>query len=235
MPQSKSTPRAGKPAGPPFPKLSVAKVEQAGVLLEHIVDENVDLFVRKGQEYRDKHREGTARHLTPVELGQLAAAMGRTLTEVKEDVDDAGIRYWDEPDRNEVLVAAGVATAPAFVQAAMRFVALIEMPDDVFARAYMAETLDDAIMEAADAARFEDVKTMRARAGRAMDYFADGVADRSGKGLALIAQTVIQGLGQAMSHLEPSESSSLTDSAASTGGSPTSTSSSDSTTVAQSA
>ncbi len=225
-PASKQTP--AKPQFPALPEVSTARLEEAMRLVEDVVSENQSVFVQKANDYREVHREGTSRPLNATEAAQIHAALVRDEVDGRDpgaqiaELQQSELRAYDPPAEQEVLMAAGVATAPAFMSAVKRFCVLIEMPDPVFREAHQAgeETLDQAIEEAVTALDYLSVeKETRPRTVRALEHFSKAVGAESGKGLALMAQAVMQALTQAMS-ASPSQSptSSLVDSAADTDG-----------------
>lgn len=226
-PGARST--ASRASKPTLPKITPARFKEAMLLVERIVDENTDVFIERGQEYRRKHREGTSRPLTAAEAAQVATAMSAAfdgdLADLAVRVQDSDLRAYDQPDPREVLLAAGVATAPAFLDAVMRLVALIEMPDQQFRDAREDETLNEALETAVKDLEYVDLRTDgRTRASAAMEHFAAAAGVDSGKALGLVTRSLWQALSQAMTHLAPtSTSSSLTGSPPSTDG-PTSSS-----------
>lgn len=204
-----------------LPPLTVARFEQATLLMERLVDENTDVFVGRMQAYRERQRAATSRKLTPDEAASVAAGLAASLSDdadlvsVAEDVQAGGLRAVDEPSSHEVLLAAGVATAPAFLNAALRLVALIELPADIFEAAYEDETLDVAIELHVKDLRALDLDEARARAVCALDYLSLKAGAGSGEGLRLLARVVWQALNQAAEQMTPMISSglsSLTDS-----------------------
>lgn len=219
---------------PTLPPLTVARFEQATLLMERLVDENTDVFVGRMQAYRERQRAASSRRLTADEAAKLAVSMrlaldddDRDVVALAEDVQAGDLRAVDEPAPMEVLLAAGVATAPAFLNAALRLVALIELPADIFEAAYEDETLDVAIELHVKDLRALDLDEARARAVSALDYLSEKAGAGSGEGLRLLTRSVWQALNQAADQMSPqilSGLSSLTDSAPPTDG-PTGTSS----------
>lgn len=216
-----------------LPPLTVARFEQATLLMEKLVDENTDVFVGRMQAYRERQRAATSRRLTADEAAGVAAGLAASLSDdadlvsVAEDVQSGELRAVDEPGAHEVLLAAGVATAPAFLNAALRLVALIELPADIFEAAYEDDTLDTAIELHVKDLRALDLDEARARAVSALDYLSEKAGAGSGEGLRLLTRVVWQALNQAAEQMTPVISSglaSLTDSRPPTDG-PTGTSS----------
>jgi hypothetical protein len=240
MPEAKAaSPRKGagrSSSKHKFPPVTVAKLEETGRLLERVISENQDVFIRKGQEYKDAHREGSRRPLTAPESGQVAAVIARETNpvEVAEELQNGDLYAYDEPDRREVLLAAGAGTAPEFMVAVRQVVALIEVPNAEFKAAYEADEVDDGgklrelIGTYAKPLRELELADARTRASAAFDHYAQAAGFESGEALGLPIRAVWQALQGAMSSLvDGSQSSQLIDSAASTAGSPGTTSSSD--------
>lgn len=211
----------GKPKQTVLPPVTVARFEECLRLVERVVAEKQSVFVEKASEYRETHREQTARPLSALEAAQITAAMADHLKVGEDpggaiaDIQASGLRAYDEPDTREVLLAAGVATAPEFVNAVQRMVAVIEMDPDRFrdAREAGEERLDEAIDDAVRDMSYLDMESdARPRAVAALDHFSKAAGAGSGKGMALMAQTILKALGQAMSALpSTSSTSSLVD------------------------
>lgn len=207
-----------------LPPVTVARLKEAMAFIERLAEENTDVFVASANRYRERHRNGTSRALTAVEAAQVAAGLAAGVNAATADdavaVQESGLRAYDEPDPREVLLAAGIATAPAFLDIATRFTALVEMPADTFAAAREDETLDDAIAAAAAILDDLEVTEARARATAALEHFAAAAGAQQGKALGLLTQTVWTALQNALRVVmdERSTSSSLIDSAANTTG-----------------
>lgn len=206
--------------GDGLPVVTVARFEAASRLIEQLVDKNTDLFVGKMHAYRERSRAGSSRALSAAEAAQVAAGLATDLDAVErvsvaESVQASGLRAVDEPAPMEVLLAAGVSTAPAFIDAAKRVVALLELPDDVFREAYDAQTLDDATAQAVADLAHLPLPEARDRARAAFAHLAEQAGDASGEGVRLLIRTVWQALQQAADQMAPTLSSglsSLTDS-----------------------
>jgi hypothetical protein len=210
----------GKPPKPVLPEVSTAKLEEAMRLVEALVAEKTSVFVEKVADYREVHREGTSRPLSALESAQIHAAIAVDALEGSpadaiSDIQSSDLRAFDEPSEQEVLMAAGVATAPEFIDAVKRFCVLIEMDNDTFRTAREAgeDSLEAAIESAVSDLDYLPVETeTRPRAMAALEHFSKEVGAGSGKGLALMAQTILQALGQAMSaSRSESSTSSLVD------------------------
>jgi hypothetical protein len=209
-----AAPKGASKAGAQNTKITVARFESAMLLLEELVAENTDLFIGKIHEYREKHRAGTDRALSPEEAAQVAAALSVAMTEgrdpvqVAADVQASDLRAYDQPGQTEILVAAGVSTAPAFIKAALRLVALLELPEDEFEAAYDAETLPAAIDGGVKELRKLDLAEARIRAKGALELLAEKSGAESGEGLRSLVQVVWRALNQAV-QMGPGESSAL--------------------------
>ena len=209
-----AAPTGASKAGAQNTKITVARFEAAMLLLEELVAENTDLFIGKIHEYREKHRAGTDRALSPEEAAQVAAALSVAMTEgrdpvkVAAEVQASDLRAYDQPGQTEILVAAGVSTAPAFIKAALRLVALLELPEDEFEAAYDAETLPAAIDGGVKELRKLDLAEARIRAKSALELLAEKSGAESGEGLRSLVQVVWRALNQAV-QMSPGESSGL--------------------------
>lgn len=198
-----------------LPPLTVARFEQCALLMERLIDENTDVFTARMVAYRDRQRAAGARRLTADEAASVAAGLAAglgaeaDLVQVAEDVQAGELRAVDEPQPLEVLVAAGVATAPAFLGAALRLVALLELPAGVFEDAYEAGTLDAAIEDHAKELRALDLEEARARAACALDHLSVKAGAGPGEGMRLLARTVWQALQQAAEGMAPTVTSGL--------------------------
>lgn len=199
------TGRATRPA--PLPPISVAKFEEIGRLVERLIEEKTSVFIDNQQVYRDAHREGTRRPLNAAEAAQIVASLGEALgSELDEnplkavaDVQTDGRLFaYDDPQPLELLLAAGISTAPALIDATKRLVALIEMDTETFKQARESDQLDDAIDDAAKETEYEPLPDGRARAARALQHFADSAGVEPGEAMRLLSRVVGQALGQAM-------------------------------------
>lgn len=205
-----------------LPPVTVARFEEAMSLVEALVDEQTDTFVRKGQEYRELHREGTSRPTTAREAAQIASAMANLgdlpAVQVAVAVQQSDLRGYDEPEPVEILLRAGIATAPAAMESVKRFVALVEMPAEKFQQAREAGELSEALDEAAKAMAYLPLDGMRDRAQLALEHFAVA-AGAEGKTWSLFTRALWQAVQQASSSLGLTRAqSSLTGSPPSTDG-----------------
>jgi hypothetical protein len=209
-----------------LPPVTVAKLEETAYLLERIVEVNQSVFVAKGQSYKDTHRAGSSRPLSPAEAAEVALALdSEDKIAAAEQVQSSTLRAYDEPEAREVLFAAGLGVAAAFVQAIREAVALIEMPKATFEAACTEETLQDAIGAAAAELRNLEIGELRTRAGAAFAHYARSAGFEPGEALGLPVQAVWQALSGAIDSLTSGAASSqLIDSAASTAGTETTSS-----------
>jgi hypothetical protein len=163
--------------------------------------------------------------LNAVEVGQIAAAMGTELDDTARKAKAARLQGFEEPQPQEVLLAAGVATAPEFMDACRQVVAMIELPAEEFERHDIDGTLDDAVAEAAHKLRALGMEEARARASRALAHYAKAAGVAEGNAWSLLTGAIRQAFDQAMSRALDSGSGSSTGSATSTADGPATTSS----------
>jgi len=215
---------AGAAELPPLPPITLAKLMEITQLVERLVSEKTSVFVEAAAEYRARHRKATRRELKPEEAAQVAVGMADALgQEIHDDpgaaaarVQASSLRAYDEPEGREVLLAAGLATAPAFLDVASQIVAMVEMPTDLFETAREGNTLPAAIARMAQDLESLDVAAVRERASRALEHFSQAAGVDTGKAWGLIAQTVWQAMSQMLAmqiSSSPSPTSSLVDSA----------------------
>lgn len=193
----------GQPALPP---MMVARVADCMRLVEDLVSENIELFGDNIAKHRAMRRESSSAPLTGMEAAQVAAALGidpnaENAAERIAAIQKSDLRSTDEVPMQEVLLVAGVATAPAAIEAACRLVALVEMPDPEYRKAREAgkDKLREAIDKAANAFELDvSAEDGRARASAALDHFQKAAGVDSGEARSLILRTVLEALGQAM-------------------------------------
>lgn len=194
-----------------LPPVTVARLEQASLLLERLVQEKQTLFVEAGQRFRETHRENTSRPLTPAEAAQiaagLAAELGGQLGEnpgaVVQKIQESGLRAYDDPEPAEVLLAAGIGTAPAFMDIALRLTALVELAPDVFEDACENGTLDEALRVGADDIRACELSEARGRAEAAAEHVSEAAGVSSGEARGLLTRSIGQALKKVL-ELSPS-------------------------------
>lgn len=196
-PRPPAAPTAETPEAelPPLPVVTIEKLEEAGQLLQQLVQENLDVFVDGAATYQDAHRRRTARPVNAAEAVQLAVALSADDEVLKAvELQRSELRGYDEPRQKEVLLAGGAATAPAFIKAARFFVALVEMPLARF------EAACDAGPDHLRAEIEKDAKLLirrpaaegRARAAAAMAHYAAAAGVDTGKVWGLLVKTVTQ-------------------------------------------
>jgi hypothetical protein len=198
MPAAKAKAAPGS-ALPALPMVSLARVEEGTRLVERLFKEKADLFIAAGDEYREMHRAGSSRTLSHQEAAQVAAAMSQTPTVgLIEEVQASSLRAYEDPTPQEVLLAAGLATAPAFLDAAKKLTALIELPQEEFDTACETDTLDEVV--AAAAAKLGKIAAVdaRARATRALEHFAKGAGTSPGEAWGLLTRMVGQAYSQSL-------------------------------------
>lgn len=211
-------------AGATLPPVSLARFKEASRLIERLADEKRDVFLDRMQDYRDAHADRTRRELSAAEAAQIAAAMmsDEDPVSLAERVQESKLRAIDPPDAAEVLLVAGASTAPEFLDAAARFVALMELPSDVFeaARESGPDALDGALTDAVAALDDLPMEQVRARATQAFAAFAReaGAGDDPGEAVRLLWRLIGQALQEAAGMLSTGNSSRLTGSPPSTGG-----------------
>lgn len=208
-PASKTT-TAPKARPRALPVVVVARFEEVAKLIEVLVAEKQDVFLTAAQGFREKHRAATSRTLNAPEAAQVAAALIRSDVEAAVLVQGSDLRAYDEPSAKEIFVAAGLATAPAFLDACSRVTLLIEMPAEVFDAACETDTLEDAIAEARAAWRKLPMPEARERVSAALDHFAKaGGAGSAGEAWRLLTRIVMQAHQQTIQAMTPSDLSSL--------------------------
>jgi len=230
MPAPKtSRARTTRPATPKLPPVTVAKLEETGYLLERLIEERQEEYVRKGQAFREIHRAGTSRPLSAAEAAQVAVGLaeeGESRLDVAQSVQASGFTAYDQPSQFDVLVASIVGTAPALVAAARAFVALVEMSADEFESADEEDRLVEAIEELALPLRKIELSELRARLMAALSHYAAAAEVELGEVTRLPINAVWQALQGAMMHLAgDSQLSQLIGSAEPTADSPEATSS----------
>ncbi len=221
---TRARPAAGAPASPALPVITVGRFEEVSKLIEELVAEKADVFVAAQQNYRDLHRDRSSRPLRPEEAAQIAAGLAEQFSDVgpadaAATVQASGLRAYDEPQPAEVLLAAGLATAPAFMHVCRLVTALIELDRDTFADVCESERLRDVLEGRARELLDVSMEDARARAQAALEHFAGSAGVEPGKAMSLLTDTVWQALQLATSSLTSDGGlSSLIGSLASTDG-----------------
>lgn len=216
---------AAPDTGAALPPITTARFHEAMLLMQELVDQQTTVFIERMQAYRDQHRAASGRPLSAIEVAQVAAGLGKELSDAQQAIDDADLKHYDEPESTEVLLAGGVATAPAFFEAAMRVFALLSLPPDVFKSARKAGTLRSALDDEVERLEDEDLALVRDRASAAFRHLAAASGVEPGKAWATIGRTVWSALMTAADQTS-TPSSSLTGSPPDTAGTPTSSSTS---------
>lgn len=214
-----------------LPVVTVARFEQALRLIDRVYEANVDSTLRRLQDYRDRHREVSQRPLTAEEAVRWAAVARDILQQQAEqegaagwepsDLQQSGLFEYDQPQPPELLVAAGLATGTALLDACRQFVALIEMPADRFREAYDSDVVAEAVDQDAQALAHVDLKEAKQRTSAALAHFAAFQDGEPGEVMRSLIQTVTGALEQAVVRTIRETSSpqgSATASAESTGG-----------------
>lgn len=187
-----------------LPPMMVGRVTDCMRLIEDLVSENIELFGDNIAKHRAMRKETSSTTLTPLEAAQVTAAMGVDANDPElpariAAVQNSDLRSTEEVPMQEVLLVAGVATAPAAIEAACRLVALVEMPDAEYRKAREGNTLREEINKAAVAFELEtSAEDGRARASAALAHFQAAAGVDSGEARSLILRTVLEALGQAM-------------------------------------
>lgn len=201
-------------SAPALPPITVARFKEASRLIERLADEKRDVFLDRMQDLRDAHMERSRRELTAEEAATIAAAMlsEDDPVELAARVQSSGLRAVDPPGSTEILLAAGAATAPEFIDAATRFVALMELAPDVFEQARETDTLDDELDEAVRELDSLPMVEARDRARAAFAAFSReaGMGDDPGEAMRLLGRTIRQALNEAATMMRNGSSSSLT-------------------------
>ncbi len=222
-PKARAPRKAPARPTPKLPPVTPARFTAVMGIVEALAEENTDVFIGIAQGYRERHREGTSRKLTAQEAAQIASAMadnaGLPPVTLAVAVQESDLRGYDEPEPLEILMRAGVATAPAAMTSVMRFVALMEMPADVFEAEYDQDTLDEALGAIVKTMNHQDIAGVRERAQRAAEHLSQEVAGVPGKAMALLIRAQWQAVKMGMDALGYQKpSSSLTGSPPSTDG-----------------
>jgi hypothetical protein len=214
--------KGGKPAAARvLPPVTVARRPAAPAQIDTLVEQKADIFAIRGQRYREVWRDRSERSLEPDEVAQVAGALGAALgrsdiTDLLAEVSESNLRTKSDPPRLEVLLAAGIATAPALIDACLDFVALIELPADAFEQASDAGTLFLALEEPVRALKRLELAEANQRARAAFSHIAAAAETTPGEAVGLILRALGTSLSTAIGPL--SDSGSLIGSLARTGG-----------------
>jgi hypothetical protein len=196
--------RGGKPAAArTLPPVTVARLLAATERIDGIVEKKADIFAIRGQRYREVWRERSERSLSPDEVAQVAGALGAALgredvTELLTEVSASDLRTKSDPPRLEVLLAAGLATAPALIDACLEFVALLELPADVFEDADANNDLDAALAEPIVKLRQLELAEANVRARAAFSHLGAAAGTSQGEAVGLILRALGTSLSTAI-------------------------------------
>ena len=185
-----------------LPPITVARFEEIGRLIEQLLAEKTSVYAEHATRYRQEYRERSRRPLTPYETGQLAAAMSQSLegsdpSVALKAVDEGGYTAVDEPPSTEVLVAAGIATAPAFIDSVKRLAVLVEMPADKFEAAREGGTLSAAIDEGAKEWDRLDIQDARERAKAILEHVSTRIGGDPKALTGQLGRMLLQAMTQA--------------------------------------
>lgn len=211
--QSKSRRRD---SAPPLPPVTVERFGQVTTLIERLAQQHTDVFLSAMSTYQRDRLAVTQRGLTHTEAAAVAAQLAEQHgrddpAALAAEVQASGLQATDPIEPRELLLAAGVRTAPAFLDAALRVCALIEMPADIFESAVEYDTLDRALDAAVDELRKLPMTEARPRAAAALAHFTSEVGGASpGEAWSLLTGTVWQALTQALAQVAGSASLSST-------------------------
>lgn len=218
---------------PALPPVTVARFVEATRLVDRIVARNVDTFAAAAERYALARRRSSSRPLDGLEAAQIAASLGAALrpdadpVALAVNVQASDLRSETDPPRLEALAAAGAATAPAFLDAVLDLVALVELPAELFRKAREEGRLERVLVEWRERELEElDLRVARARAARALAHVGEASGSTLGEALRLVERAIGTALGEALTRWasEPttipvdSTSSSSTASGAPTGG-----------------
>lgn len=112
-------------------------------------------------------------------------------------LQNSDLRSRDVVPQSEVLLAAGLATAPALLDAVKQIVALVEMSDARYKTAKKNDCLEEAIEQ--DAEKLDDLELSegRARAAAALAHFQKAAGSTAGEVVGLLRDMMGQALAQA--------------------------------------
>jgi hypothetical protein len=194
--------QGARPKPPVLPVMSVQRFEESLELVERIAKEERGGFLREMQAFRQEHRDITQRPLTATEAAEIASTLAAMVNERPSPGDaseaqGSDLYVYEDPAERDVLVAAGMATAPALVRAVRRFVALMEMSEVEFEQACEAGQLPTLTDEHAKALGKVSMSEARERQSRAMSHWAKEVGVGSGEVMRRLVETVMGALEQA--------------------------------------
>lgn len=201
------------PAGGSLPPVTVARFEQVTILIERLAQEKTSIFLEAMTGHIEQRQQAAARGLSSTEAvavaGELASRLGRDdVIALAAEVQQSGLQAADPPDPKELLLAAGLRTAPAFLDAALRVCAMIELPAGAFEAGLEHDDLDQRVDEHCVDLRKLPIAEGRQRASVALTHFTSQVGGGTpGEAWSLLTGTVWQAIKQAYSQLDGSPSS----------------------------
>jgi hypothetical protein len=200
-----------KPAAPKLPPVTVMRLQALTTQIDAVVEENVDIFAARAGRYVDAFRLHSERDLAPDEVAQVAGAIGAVLgrtdvTELLSEVSASGLRTRTNPPRMEALLAAGSATAPAAIDAVLKFVALVELAPDEFEQASEADNLEMALVEPIRELKRLPLGEANTRARGAFEHLASEAGTPPGEAVSLILRALGTALSEAVGPLSQSGS-----------------------------
>lgn len=216
-----------------LPPITVGRFKAATRLLEQLVLEKTDVFLRAQQTYREQHAAVHGlRELDAQEAAQIAAAMivaddGQDPVTLAERVAASDLRAQDRPTAQEMLVIAGASTTPELVDVGVRLLALLRLSADEFKDASKNGMLDAALDAAAGDLDDLPMEEAVPLAKQAFEHFMKA-AGAEGNAASLVTKVIGQAFQMTMQTMGPALDrltlSSLTGSPPSTDG-PSTTSS----------
>lgn len=189
-----------------LPPITLARFTHVAELLEQLLAEKTSVFAGHANRYRREYRARSERPLTAAETGQIASAMSASLEDsdpaaALKAVNQEGLTVSDDPSPTEVLIAAGIATAPAFIDSVKRLAALVEMPADKFEAAREAGSLDVAIVEGVKAWDQLDIQEARERAKAVLEHVSVGIGGDPKALTGQIGRMLLQAVTQAAGNM----------------------------------
>lgn len=188
-----------------LPPVTVARFSEAMLLLERIARRNVDVFADAAERYTLARRRASTRDLDALEAAQIASALSAGVgtdaldpVDLAERVQASGLRAQVDPPRIEALASAGAATAPAFLDACLDLVALVELPPTLFRKAREEGRLDAALKAYRERELDDlDLGAARARATAAFGHVTEAAGSGPGEVWGLVVRAIGTALGEA--------------------------------------
>lgn len=196
------TPAEGKS----LPPVTVGKLADASRLIERLITENTSIFSDRIREYREVRATGSERSLTAEEAAQIASGLAGAAGDQASDIasftakiQQSDLKAVDQVPQEEMLLVAGLGTAPAALEAVQQMIALIEMPTADYRSAKESDTLDDEIRKSARSLDDLSLEEGRARASAALTHFQEAAGAQAGEVIGLIRDMMGQAIAQAAS------------------------------------